>query len=299
MRRKGNKEKGYFKMRRRRKAAAGIFLAPSLLGVVVFMALPFGDVIRRSFLDAVGRVFVGAENYRIVWRNEAFRLAAGNMLRFLAIAVPALFLVSLVLSLLVFQAGRGIFKTSLVLPMVIPAAAMVLVWKILLCRDGVFNQILSGITGRAWDVDWVNGDTAFWVLMVTYVWKNAGYDMLLWMAGLGGISESLYDAARVDGAGGWAQLRYITLPCLQGTMGLVTVLSVVNSFRVYREAYLLAGSYPDQRIYMIPHLFGHWFLTLDVQKMCTAASILVAGALLTAGAVRGMQSTVRWLAKRR
>lgn len=257
------------------------------------MGLPFGDVMRRSFLDAVGRAFVGVENYKIVWGNGAFRLAAGNMLRFLVIAVPVLFVVSLVLSLLVFQVGRGIFKTSLVLPMVIPAAAMVLVWKILLCRDGVLNQILSGITGRAWDVDWVNGDTAFWVLMITYVWKNAGYDMLLWLAGLGGISESLYDAARVDGAGGWAQLRYITLPCLQGTMGLVIVLSVVNSFRVYREAYLLAGSYPDQRIYMIPHLFGHWFLTLDVQKMCTAAAILVAGALLAAGAVRGVQSIVR------
>ena len=272
---------------------AGGFLARSLMGVVVFMGLPFGDVMRRSFLDAVGRAFVGVENYKIVWGNGAFRLAAGNMLRFLVIAVPVLFVVSLVLSLLVFQVGRGIFKTSLVLPMVIPAAAMVLVWKILLCRDGVLNQILSGITGRAWDVDWVNGDTAFWVLMITYVWKNAGYDMLLWLAGLGGISESLYDAARVDGAGGWAQLRYITLPCLQGTMGLVIVLSVVNSFRVYREAYLLAGSYPDQRIYMIPHLFGHWFLTLDVQKMCTAAAILVAGALLAAGAVRGVQSIVR------
>ena len=272
---------------------AGGFLAPSLMVVVVFMGLPFGDVMRRSFLDAVGRAFVGVENYKIVWGNGAFRLAAGNMLRFLVIAVPVLFVVSLVLSLLVFQVGRGIFKTSLVLPMVIPAAAMVLVWKILLCRDGVLNQILSGITGRAWDVDWVNGDTAFWVLMITYVWKNAGYDMLLWLAGLGGISESLYDAARVDGAGGWAQLRYITLPCLQGTMGLVIVLSVVNSFRVYREAYLLAGSYPDQRIYMIPHLFGHWFLTLDVQKMCTAAAILVAGALLAAGAVRGVQSIVR------
>lgn len=282
-------------MKKRRKGAAGLFLAPSLLGVAVFMALPFGDVVRRSFLDAVGRGFVGAKNYEMVWRNGAFRLAAGNMLRFLAIAVPALFLVSLALSLLVFQAGKGIFKTSLVLPMVIPAAAMALVWKILLCRDGVLNQILSGFTGRAWDVDWVNGDTAFWALLLTYVWKNAGYDMLLWLAGLGGIPESLYDAARVDGAGGWARLRYITLPCLRGTMGLVAILSVVNSFRVYREAYLLAGSYPDQKIYMIPHLFGHWFLTLDVQKMCTAAVILVAGALLAAGAGRWGWSCVRRL----
>lgn len=282
-------------MRKRRKGVAGFFLAPSFLGVSVFMALPFADVVRRSFLDAVGKAFVGMENYKTVWQNGAFRLAAGNMLKFLAIAVPMLFLVSLVLSLLVFQAKRELFKTSLVLPMVIPAAAMVLVWKILLCRDGALNQLLSGITGREWDADWVNGDTAFWVLLLTYLWKNAGYDMLLWLAGLGSIPESLYDAAQVDGAGGWAKLRYITLPCLRGTMGLVGVLSVVNSFRVYREAYLLAGSYPDQKIYMIPHLFGHWFLTLDVQKMCTAAVIIVAAALLAAAAGRGTGRCVKWL----
>ena len=78
-------------------------------------------------------------------------------------------------------------------------------------------------------------------------------------------------------------------------MGLVGVLSVVNSFRVYREAYLLAGSYPDQKIYMIPHLFGHWFLTLDVQKMCTAAVIIVAAALLAAAAGRGTGRCVKWL----
>ena len=164
-------------MRKRRKGVAGLFLAPSFLGVSVFMALPFADVVRRSFLDAVGKAFVGMENYKTVWQNGAFRLAAGNMLKFLAIAVPMLFLVSLVLSLLVFQAKRELFKTSLVLPMVIPAAAMVLVWKILLCRDGALNQLLSGITGREWDADWVNGDTAFWVLLLTYLWKNAGYDI--------------------------------------------------------------------------------------------------------------------------
>lgn len=273
-------------MKRKRRQAwlSVLFLAPSLSGVSVFMILPFVDVVRRSFLDAMGKTFMGTDNYGLVWKNEAFRLASRNTLHFLMTAIPLLFVLSLVLSLLVYRAGKGrrIFKTSLVLPMVIPAAAVVLVWKIFLCMDGILNQVLSGISGEIQNVDWVHGETAFSVLVVTYLWKNIGYDMLLWLAGLSAIPESLYDAARVDGAGGLAQIWYITLPCLQKTMGLVVILSIVNSFRVYREAYLLAGSYPDQTIYMIPHLFGHWFLTLDVQKMSTAAVLLVLAALAAA-----------------
>lgn len=275
------------KMERRRKRqgqsriTAGCFLAPSLCGVLLFQALPFLDVVRRSFLDAMGRSFVGMANYAAVWGNEAFRMAAKNTLYFFAAAVPALYLVSLALSLLVYHPGAGqrLFKTSLVLPMVLPAAAMALVWRILFCPDGLWNQLLYAFTGKPWEQDWVHGKAAFPILVSTYLWKNIGYDMLLWLAGLSAIPQSLYDAARVDGAGEPAQLRYITLPCLQGTMGLVLVLSVVNSFRVYREAYLLAGSYPDLSIYMLPHLFSHWFLTLDIQKMSTAAVFLVLASL--------------------
>lgn len=275
------------KMERRRKRqgqsriTAGCFLAPSLCGVLLFQALPFLDVVRRSFLDAMGRSFVGMANYAAVWGNEAFRMAAKNTLYFFAAAVPALYLVSLALSLLVYRPGAGqrLFKTSLVLPMVLPAAAMALVWRILFCPDGLWNQLLYAFTGKPWEQDWVHGKAAFPILVSTYLWKNIGYDMLLWLAGLSAIPKSLYDAARVDGAGEPAQLRYITLPCLQGTMGLVLVLSVVNSFRVYREAYLLAGSYPDLSIYMLPHLFSHWFLTLDIQKMSTAAVFLVLASL--------------------
>ena len=275
------------KMERRRKRqgqsriTAGCFLAPSLCGVLLFQALPFLDVVRRSFLDAMGRSFVGMANSAAVWGNEAFRMAAKNTLYFFAAAVPALYLVSLALSLLVYRPGAGqrLFKTSLVLPMVLPAAAMALVWRILFCPDGLWNQLLYAFTGKPWEQDWVHGKAAFPILVSTYLWKNIGYDMLLWLAGLSAIPQSLYDAARVDGAGEPAQLRYITLPCLQGTMGLVLVLSVVNSFRVYREAYLLAGSYPDLSIYMLPHLFSHWFLTLDIQKMSTAAVFLVLASL--------------------
>lgn len=263
--------------RKQQRRLAWLFLFPSAFGVAVFLGIPFLDVIRRSFLDAMGRSFEGLANYRNVWRNQAFRLAAANTIHFLAAAIPLLFVVSLVLSLLVYRTGfcRQLFKTSLILPMTIPAAAVALVWKLMLCPDGAVNQLFTGMTGTLWDRDWVNGKTAFSVLIVTYLWKNAGYDMLLWLAGLSAIPDSLYDAAKVDGAGAFARFCYITLPNLGGTMAMVLILSLVNSFRVYREAYLLAGAYPDPSIYLIPHLFGHWFLTLDVQKMCTGAVFLL------------------------
>lgn len=316
-------------IRARQSRLAWFFIAPSLAGVAVFSAIPFVDVVRRSFLNAMGKETVGLANYRSVCQNAAFRLAAVNTARFLAVCLPLLMITSFGLTLLVFRRdGRGnLYRTSLVLPMVIPVAAIVLVWKILLCRDGLLNQMLNRLssmrdlpllselpllnglslpgglppssgTGVGWETDWVNGGTAFPVLIVTYIWKNAGYDLLLWMAGLAAIPESLYDAARVDGAGAFARLRYITIPELSGTFGLVAVLSLVNSFRVYREAYLLAGSYPDRSIYMIPHLFSHWFLTLDVQNMCTA-SMLLMGVFLTAAAVAVLiKRAVRGIARR-
>lgn len=262
---------------RRQRRLACVFLAPSLMGVAMFYGAPFLDVARRSFLDAMGHRFVGMENYEGVWNNQAFRLAFSNTVRFLAAALPLLLTGSLLLSLMVYGAKvkKGLFKTTLILPMAVPAAAMVLVWKALLCPDGVINQLLFALTGQIWDRDWVNGTTAFPVLIATYLWKNTGYDMLLWLAGLGAIPDSLYDAAKVDGAGAFARLLYITLPNLKNTTVLVLVLSGINSFRVYREAYLLSGTYPDPSIYMIPHLFSHWFLTLDIQRMSTGAMFLV------------------------
>ena len=284
----------------RRKIVPWLFLAPSLGGVILFTGLPFLDVVKRSFQDAMGTRFVGTDNYQAVLANSAFRLAAGNTVHFLAVCIPLLMAVSFTAALLISSGSNisreskgaedtgdrySVFRTTLVLPMTIPAASMVLVWKILLCPDGVLNQFLSGVSGQAWQVDWAFSRWAFPVLTATYLWKNTGYDMILWLAGLAGISGELYEAAKMDGAGFWAGLRYVTLPCLKGTCGLVGILSVVNSFRVYREAYLLAGSYPDSSIYLIPHLFAHWFLNLDVQKMTAAAVMLTAGALIPIGAV--------------
>lgn len=200
----------------------------------------------------------------------------------MAVAIPMLLVLSFLMALLVYKGDskRGIYKTTLVLPLAIPVASIVLLWRIFFCVDGLWNQGLSAMTGRAWETDWVHESTAFGVLVATFLWKWAGYDMLLWLAGLSAIPDSHYEAAKVDGASSFQQMRYITLPEITGTLGMAVLLSCVNSFRIYRESYLLAGAYPDESIYMMQHLFNNWFLILDVQKMSTGAIIMSAAFLL-------------------
>ena len=253
---------------------AYLFLLPSLAGTAVFVLLPYVDVVRRSFFEAAGGRFVAMQNYVTVVGNSAFRLASFNTLRFLVICVPLLVLVSLFCSMLIagLKEEGTVFKTSLLVPLAIPVASIVLLWKLFFHPQGMVNQItaLFGMAG----IDWINGDTAFGVLVFTYVWKNLGYDVVLWVAGLAAISDELYEAARVDGAGILARFFYVTLPGLFKTAFLVVSLSVFNSFKVFREAYLIAGEYPHESIYMLQHLFNHWFVTLDIQKM-SAASVLL------------------------
>lgn len=251
------------------------FLAPSLAGICLFFLFPFLDTIRRSFFDVRGKTFIGLEGYTSVLNNPAFRLALANTAKFIAVCIPLLLLASLVLALMVRAVRpRGrVFKTSFLLPMALPVASIALLWQALFHQNGLLNTLLLSIGARP--VDFMGSSAAFWVLIVTYLWKNSGYDMILWLAGLDGISGSLYEAAHVDGANAWQCFRHITLPSLAPTFGLVSILSLLNSFKVFREAYLVAGAYPrDDSIYLLQHLFNNWFSSLDITRLCAAATLL-------------------------
>ncbi len=251
-----------------------LFLAPSLLGVGVFVCIPFGDVVRRSFLNAMGNEFVGLDNYRSVLQNRAFGQAAGNTARFLALCVPLLLAISLLCAMGI-KGSRGFregLKTAALLPMAIPAASLVVLWRLAFGRAGFLNGVLGFFGLPA--VDWMNSEAAFGVLVFTYLWKNVGYDMILWLAGLAAIPDEQYEAARIDGAGRVYSFWYITLPHLRTSAAAIAILSVVNCFRVFREAYLIAGDYPQESIYLLQHLFNNWFASLDIQKMAAGAVLL-------------------------
>ena len=250
-----------------------LFLLPSFLGVGLFWVIPYGDVIRRSFFSAVSGEFTGLKNYRTVFENQAFRLAAGNTLKFFCICIPLLVGLSLLIAVLLTRRKKSmhILKSMFLLPMAIPVASVVLLWKVFFHSQGILNHLLELLSVHG--PDWMNTDASFFVLVVSYLWRNLGYALVLWVAGLGAIPAALYEAARVDGAGEWTCFIKITVPNLLPSLFTIVVLSLLNGFKVFREAWLVAGDYPQESMYLLQHLFNNWYRDLSLDKMAAAAVV--------------------------
>ncbi len=256
-----------------RKWAGAVFLVPSLFGVLLFVILPFGDVVRRSFMTAVTKEAAGVKNYKIVFTNSAFLLAVKNTLKFTLVCIPLMVALGLAIALAMGSIRHMQAVKSLYLfPLAMPTAAVAVVWKMVFYEKGFLNKYLEqfGIGGG---VDYIGSGAAFYVLAGTYIWKNLGYTIVLWLAGIMGVNGDMMEAARVDGAGKMQRFWYVLLPNLKGSLYIIVVISFLNSFKIYREAYLVAGAYPHDSIYMLQHLFNNWFVNLDLDKMAAAAVV--------------------------
>ena len=266
------------KIRGRKDLRGLLWILPSLLGVSVLYLLPYLDVFRRSFTGAVEEQFTGLYNYRNVLGNTAFLLAVKNTLLFTLVCIPILISAALLCAVLLFGSKYGgILKSAFLMPMALPAVSVALLWRLLFHSQGLVNQWLVRFgTGGS---DWMNTGKAFWILVASYIWKNTGYTVVLWLAGILSIPTGQIEAARVDGAGGLQRIWYIVLPNLKGSLYTIVILSFLNSFKIYREAYLVAGSYPHKSIYLLQHLFNNWFVNLEFDKMA-AAAVCTGGFLL-------------------
>lgn len=256
-----------------RKWAGAVFLVPSLFGVLLFVILPFGDVVRRSFMTAVTKEAAGVKNYKIIFTNSAFLLAVKNTLKFTLVCIPLMVALGLVIALAMGSIRHMQTVKSLYLfPLAMPTAAVAVVWKMVFYEKGFLNKYLEqfGIGGG---VDYIGSGAAFYVLAGTYIWKNLGYTIVLWLAGIMGVNGDMMEAARVDGAGKMQRFWYVLFPNLKGSLYIIVVISFLNSFKIYREAYLVAGAYPHDSIYMLQHLFNNWFVNLDLDKMAAAAVV--------------------------
>lgn len=262
------------------------FLLPSLLGTVLFILIPFADSLRRSFLTDITAQWNGINNYKAIFQNEAFGLAMRNTVLFTAVCLPLLTVLSFIIAYILSGLKKiQLIRSLLLFPMAIPTATMVLIWKILFSEHGYINGILA--SHGADTVNFLDSPKAFSLLVGTYIWKNLGYTVLLWLTGIQSISPSLCEAARTDGAGRMQCLWYIILPNLRPTLYTVTIISFLNSFKVFREAYLLSGAYPHESIYLMQHLFNNWFVKMDLGKMAAASAciftvIFIASSLLKA-----------------
>lgn len=261
-----------------------LFMIPSLLGVLVFVMLPFADVFGRSFKTVVTGRFVGFQNYQTIFSNQAFLLAVKNTFRFTLVCIPLLVVIGLILALPISKMkSMGIVKSLYLFPLAMPTATIVIVWKMVFYKQGFLNLLLTkageatGLWGETYR-DYLGSSAAFWVLVFSYIWKNTGYTIVLWLAGILGIPNELLEAARVDGASERQCFFKVVLPNLKGSLYTIVILSFLNSFKIYREAYLVAGAYPQQDMYLLQHLFNNWFVNLDFDKMA-AAAVCVGGFL--------------------
>lgn len=240
----------------RRKFTGILLFLPIFLGTMVFFALPFGMVVSYSFGVGGGQSrFVGLENYRKVLSSQAFRLAAGNTVKFLVIGVPLLLVLALGIALLLRQMLplKKLCSNTILIPLVLPIASIVMVVEWL-----VPAQTLES-------------PASFWVLLLLYLWKNCGYITVLLLAGLSMIPQGLYDTAAIEGAGGWQKLRYITLPLLKPSLAFAGVIGMINSFKSYREAFLLGGRHPNESIYMLQHFLNNNFENLNYARLAVAS----------------------------
>ncbi len=252
-----------------------LFLAPSVLGVTMFFVVPFGVVVYYSVIDGVSsKNFVLLDNFVKLFQNSAFILAAKNTLRFSVMAVPLAVVLAIVLALMLESRipMKSQFRTFFLSPMMVPVASVVLIWQVLFNYNGTVNELIMMFGADR--IDWLLSDHAQEVVILLFLWKNLGYNMILFMANLANIPKELLEVADVEGASELYKFFAIKLRYLSPTVLFVTILSLINSFKVFREVYLLTGDYPYETLYMLQHFMNNTFHSLDYQKLSAAAVVM-------------------------
>jgi len=223
--------------------------------------------------------FAGLQNYINVFQNNAFRIAVKNTAVFTGVAVPLSVMLSLVLALMLECRipMKSQFRTFFLSPMVVPIASIILVWQVLFHQNGAVNEFLT-LFG-ADKIDWLKSDYCKVVVILLFLWKNLGYFMILFMAALNNIPKTLLEVADVEGASAAHKFFNIKLRYLSPTVLFVSILSIINSFKVFREIYLLTGAYPYTGLYMMQHFMNNMFNDSDYQRL-SAAAVFMALAMI-------------------
>ena len=251
------------------------FLLPSLSGLLLFYLIPFVMSLGYTMVDnTTSQNFAGFQNFMDTFHNPLFLRALGNTLLFIALCVPLNMIVSFLLAAGLKKKirGRGIFSLIFLLPLVIPSGSVIYLWDCLFRLEGVMNRFLLD-NGKTL-VNWSESSAVMFIVVLLFVWKNAGYNMLLFWAGLGMIPEEYLDCAKVEGAGAWQTFRHVTFIYLSPTTFLVLLMSIINTFKSFREIYLLFGSNPNKHIYMLQHYMNNLYQSLNLPRLTTASYIL-------------------------
>ncbi len=257
------------------RISSGLYIAPSFLGVLLFFLVPFMVVIYYSFVDnPITCNFVFLDNYVRIIKNLSFQTAIKNTLVFSVIAVPLAVILSLFLAIVLESKipFRSQFRTFFLSPLMVPVASVVLIWQVLFHYNGAVNEVLVSLGGPK--IDWLKSEYAQIVVILLFLWKNLGYNMILFMAALSSIPKDVLEVARLESASPLQTFFYIKTRYLSSTFLFVTIMSLISSFKVFREVYLLTGDYPYDSIYLLQHMMNNAFSSLDYQKLSAAAILM-------------------------
>ena len=276
--------------------AAFWFLAPALGLIAVFFLLPIAAALLLSLTDfdiyAIGDPstlrWIGFDNYRQVFEHPLFWTALGNTFYFVVLGGPLSVGLSLGAALLLnarLTCCRTLFRTIYFLPVVSTLVAVAVVWRALYSPDaGLLNQMLAvfGIH----PIDWL-GDPNFAMpaIILMAAWKNFGFNMIIFIAGLQAIPDRLYEAARLDGAGTWAQFHYVTLPQLAPTFLFVALMTMIGYLQLFAEPYVMTQGGPANATLSLVMLmyqegFRWWNMGFAAALAFVLFAIILAGTLL-------------------
>ena len=279
------RKKGHFRRKLRDWGIFTGYLTPSFLGVLVFFFLPLILLLKTSFQKSPTNAdFVGFRNYERVLTNVAFVSASKNTLTFALISVPLAVILALFLAMLLNSGlpGKSVFRSILLNPMMVPVASVVLIWQVFFSYNGVIN----GWTAELFQldkIDWLKSQYAQIVIMLLFLWKNLGYNMVLFLAALNAIPGEILESASMDGAGPVKRFFAIKLHYLSPTIFFVGIMSLINSFKIFREVYLLTGDYPFDNLYMLQHFMNNKFTQLDYSMLSSGAIVMCIAMIIIVG----------------
>jgi multiple sugar transport system permease protein len=259
------------------------FIAPNFIGFAVFTLGPIVFAFALAFLHWDGSnpiEFAGLDNFWRLFSDRVFQAALWNTIVFTGFVVPLTLVCSLALAILLNQKifGRNFFRTVAFFPYVASLVAVAVVWNMLFNPDfGPVNMLLytagvdpNNLPGWAADKHW-----AMATVIMFSVWKNMGYFMVIYLAGLQGISPELYEAANIDGASGWQKFWYVTLPQLGPTTFFVSVMLTIQSFKVFDQIFMITQGGPGTAtLVLVYHIYNEAFISWDLGYSSMVALVL-------------------------
>jgi multiple sugar transport system permease protein len=280
-------EKNMKRRARKRNLVAYSFIAPNFLGFAIFTLGPIVLALLMSFAEWDGSnamKFVGIENFRQIFLDDRFTSALKNTIIYSIFTVPVTLVMALALAILLNQKikGTNFFRTVAFFPYVASLVAVAAVWNMLFtpAKGGIVNQLIMNVF-HGQPLKWAaSSSTVMLTIIMFSVWKNMGYYMVIYLAGLQGISEDLYEAASLDGANAWQKFRHITVPQLKPTTFFVTIMLTINCFKVYDIVYMLAGGsngvVNKSAIVLVYYIYEEAFRNWKLGRASASALVLFA-----------------------